>query len=351
MLGNGENKAAGTEQAGRPALGNNPRSEEIEVVLGPRNGHIKKASLFFDITLVDRFLEWEESVGHTDDEDDGEFEPLGLVDGGHPDGLILHLNGAVAGLRTHKGKLDEKVFQSLKPTGKTGDTLQVIKTLLPIVVAFSQPVSIPAIDKDLEDRVGCGLFADGEVCLEEGGGQAAPFFDDELWDFGHALRIDEGLSGSKFFLPGDFEEVAVDLFCSFGPDFREEGHKAEEGGAVLWVGEETQLGSQIFNMGGLKKPEATGDMEGDASAGELHLEIHGMVVSTVEDGDIRRLETIINQFVDASGDKVSLGKGIGCGDVGGRHTGLPDGTELLLEDMGVALGKEHLIGKVEDVGG
>ena len=68
-----------------------------QLVLGPGDRNVKQADFFVEISFFDGPVQREHTVGQTEDEHDGEFEPLGLVNGGQPDRLLAGFDGAVAG--------------------------------------------------------------------------------------------------------------------------------------------------------------------------------------------------------------------------------------------------------------
>ena len=83
------------------------------------------------------------------------------------------------------------------------------------------------------------------------------------------------------------------------------GH-ALESGLVAWVDCEFQKGGDILDMGLFEKPKTAGDAEGNASAGELQLHFHRVVVGPVEHSDLLEGHALIGEFHDPLGHEGRL---------------------------------------------
>ena len=109
------------------------------------------------------------------------------------------------------------------------------------------------------------------------------------------------------------------------------------------------MGGDVLDVGLLEEADAGGDVEGDVAAGELHLELEGVEVGAVEDGDALEGLALVAELEDALGDEDGLlGPGDGWDEGGGGSIGTA-GVEGLLE---LALvGGNGGVGDVEDLGG
>lgn len=67
-------------------------------------------------------------------------------------------------------------------------------------------------------------------------------------------------------------------------------------------------------MGLFEEADAGGDDVGDVLFGEFHLEVHGVEVGSVEDGDITEMVAFGEEAVDAFDDEGGLLSGIWDGD-------------------------------------
>ena len=82
-----EDIETGSRAAARGGLGAAvpARIGQVKLVLGAGDAHVEQAAFFLQpgqVAVVNDALVWEHAVTQADQEDDGPFQPLGLVDGG-----------------------------------------------------------------------------------------------------------------------------------------------------------------------------------------------------------------------------------------------------------------------------
>ena len=98
-------------------------------------------------------------------------------------------------------------------------------------------------------------------------------------------------------------------------------------------------------MGLLEETHAAGDLVVDIVAGQFHLQLHGVVVSAVEDGDIGEIATRIDQCADPLEDEAGLSAGIHHGDEVGLFAVGAHGAEFLKVALARRLVAQHGVGE------
>ena len=69
-----------------------PGGGEVELVLGPGDGHVEQPALLLEVAALDGAVAGELPVGGTDEKNDVVFKPLRLVDGGEAvSGVVIFL--------------------------------------------------------------------------------------------------------------------------------------------------------------------------------------------------------------------------------------------------------------------
>ena len=89
-------------------------------------------------------------------------------------------------------------------------------------------------------------------------------------------------------------------------DAGQQPNDALESDLVAVVGGKLQERRHVLDVRLLEEPQAAGDGEGHAVAGEFDLEFERVEMRAVEDGDLVEPHALVAQFEDALGDELAL---------------------------------------------
>ena len=148
--------------------------------------------------------------------------------------------------------------------------------------------------------------------------------------------------------PATRRECVPDGVGRHAADAREELQHPLQGQLVARVVGEAQVGEHVLDVGLLEEADAAAHHEGDAPARQLELDLHGVVVRPVEDGDLPEREALVAQLEHPLGDEGGLLLDVAAGHEPGQRPGGADAAQLLLELLEVVL--DGGVGQVEDLG-
>jgi len=114
---------------------------------------------------------------------------------------------------------------------------------------------------------------------------------------------------------GDFAEgaslapgpLAPEVVGAFVSDAGEHFDEAFESDFVAPVGDELHEGGGVFDVGLLEEAQSARDDKGDAAVGQFELNLHGVEMGAIKNGDLVEFDSLVPQFEDALGNKSGLG--------------------------------------------
>ena len=300
---------------------------EVEFLLASGDPDIEEAPFFLESRLILQGTgSGEHSLREPCQEDGLPFEALGLMDAGEADTVLLVVASRdLAGFGAPKqGQLGQEFIRLLELLRVVGERVQVVATRL-VVRELRLHVVVVESRSHRGDHLGggCRHTHGGELCQRP----------DQLGP--RSGRLGGGLaslleSGEVAASLQQFGRLEPEVFGGFRPDAGKKTHHPLEGDLVVRVDRELQEGRDILDVRLLEEAQSARDPEGNATPGELQLDLHRVVVGTVEDGDLAEVDSFVVEFQHALGDKGGL-LIVGGERNEGRFCdrGLADGPELL----------------------
>ena len=165
-----------------------------------------------------------------------------------------------------------------------------------------------------------------------------------------ALKRGEGSRCGRHLIKGlalgeGFPEALGGFIADAGHHFSD----ATEGDLIVAVDAELEEGGDVFDVHLFKESKAAGDLEGDAGAGELKLDLHGVEVGAIEDGNFVPRLALLVSFKEHLDDVEGLLLGVACGDDQRPLTVGAMGAEFFFKLMTVV--SDGGIGNGENLGG
>src|SRR6185295_15048202 len=314
-----EEAAGPLDDAHQVALVGDRGVDEIEAVLRAGAGDVEEAPLLLlPALLLDRAAVGELALDEPEEEHGPPLEALGLVHRGQDEAVLLLglLHRVLAGDAGGERELGEQRLHVRVAQREVGEAAQVLEARGEIGEARLQVVLVALVEHETDHvRGGLGPLAeaadqDPEILPAPQGGPG----DDRLHVV-DAVLLDQ----------------PPDLLGGGLAHARDELEDALPGELVLRVHGDLEVGGDVLQMGLLEEAEAAADLEGDLLPGELHLELHRVVVGAVEDGAVAQVEALVLQVDDPLGDEARLlGRVAGADGLGPAAFGA-DRAEGLLE--------------------
>ena len=105
------------------------------------------------------------------------------------------------------------------------------------------------------------------------------------------------------------------------PHLRKKLEDALEGRLLLRVHEEAQVREDVLHVLLLEEAQPRADLVRDAATRQLDLQLEGLMVGAVEDGDLGQRGPLVAQLEDALGHEIGLLRDVGRAHDGDRHAG------------------------------
>ena len=316
---------------------------EEEFVFGAGEGDVEEAALLGGLVFHDGLGGGEHILVAPDDDDDGPFEALGLVDGGEADAGAVGVD--VLGIDVaHEGDLGEEVGHGLLLDDLRGEGGDVLDAVLGVVVGALEVGGVPAVEEAADGGAAVFIEALAAVLLEEAV-DGAPVLLGLFGEEGEELEAGGLVAGVEV-----AAEALPDAVDGLGAHAGQEAQAPREGEGVRRADAEAEIGHDVLGVLTLEDALAGGERVGHAQAAEVELQLHHVIVRAVEDGDVLRAIPALQGALDVADDHlVLLGGVVEEGDEGlaaGRRARRQEG---LLELLGIA--GDGGVGHGEDLGG
>ena len=143
----------------------------------------------------------------------------------------------------------------------------------------------------------------------------------------------------------------VDLLRPFLAHLRQQHGQALPGGGVGRVVDETEQRNEVADVRLLEEADAARDLVGDFQPGQLELEIEGLEVGAIEDGDVAQGLALVPQAAHALDHELGLLAGVHRLDEERFLTVAPRRFQHFLEMAPLRLGQQHPVGEFQDLRG
>ena len=273
---------------GRPPVG----PHEVEALLGAGDAHVGEAALLLHLVgVVEGAVVGKDALLHPRDEDDGKFQPLGLVEGDEGDGVRFFAEIVGVG---DEGDLLEEGGQSLRrvhPRKLLGDAAElhdVLDALLAHIVAREKIVAVAGHLEDEGHELGGGdapaLLGEGVDELAEAG-QRLHRTRGEV-ELGRRLGVGEGLDGGvEGEAPARRPAAQLVEGAAADPAGGDVDHPLQAD-VVDGVADEPQVGDDVLHLAALVEAGGPHQVVGEPVAHERLFEGAGLGVGAVEDGHV-----------------------------------------------------------------
>ena len=254
-----------------------------KLAFGAGNADVHQAAFFFDIVFFDAVIMRQDAFFATDKENVGIFQTFGSVQGGEFDGIDFFF--AFAFQKRHQGnglgKLDD-IFAVLlafafQPAGQVGNVAPFDFACFAFFVG-QQVVFVVDFFQQVMNKLAC--FA--------GFGFGAVVFN-HIHEGLQVLAVSIIQQGKRFFGLRGFIQAAF-VFVRVGVEFAQcdvadaafgRGDGAQEGGIVIGIGKQAQIGQNVFDFGFVEKTLPAGELVRNARAAQGFLKNPRLMVAAV----------------------------------------------------------------------
>ncbi len=336
---------------------------ETEFASGTGHADEEEASFFFEfsgVLLAEGAFVGEEVVFDADDEDGVEFETLGGVEGHEGDFSSGGIDGIEIGNEAAfleeggEGIVGGRGFVVMSGGGEefldVGEALHVVLG----TALFPGGCVLGAVEDFAEETFDGAVV--GVLDFLDHGAEAFEGGDGLFREVRNFSGLPDGFHEVEALLRGPADDFVLRLLADSLEDFfllgaealDRHAEDATEGGLIVGIEEEAEVGEEILDFGAFVEGESGGDLVGDAVMEEGDFESSGEGVDSIEDGELGPGAALFNSGENPSGDAIGFFSGIEGGEEFDRGSFGVGGEEGFVFAVDVV--DDELIGAFEDGG-